>query len=88
MSTLGLKRPSEYIVAAVAQVFVLQLIAQDLLGEAGLIALHGRRRGRFLCGHGVCSHVTPKKEAKCQDPESPGYSLFALTQPDNPYSTA
>lgn len=41
MSTLGLERPSEDIVAAVAQVFVLQLVAQDLLGEAGLIALHG-----------------------------------------------
>lgn len=59
MSTLGLKRSSEYIVTAVAQVLVLQLVAQDLLGEAGFIALHGRRRGRLLCGHGVCSHVTP-----------------------------
>lgn len=59
MSTLGLKRSSEYVVAAVAQVFVLQLVAQDLLGEAGLVALHGGRRGRFLRGHGVCSHVTP-----------------------------
>jgi len=35
-------------VAAVAQVLVLQLVTQDLLGEAGLIALHGRRRGWFL----------------------------------------
>lgn len=59
MSTLGLKRSSEYVVAAVAQVLVLQLITQDLLGEAGFIALHGRRRGRFLCSHGVCLHVTP-----------------------------
>lgn len=59
MSTLGLKRSSEYIVTAVAQVLVLQLVAQDLLREAGFIALHGRRRGRLLCGHGVCSHVTP-----------------------------
>lgn len=64
MSTLGLKRSSQYIMAAVAQVFVLQLIAQDLLGEAGFIALHGGGRGRFLCGHGVCSHVTPGKEAR------------------------
>lgn len=65
MSTLGLKRSSEYVVAAVAQVFVLQLVAQDLLGEAGLVALHGRRRGRLLCGHGVCSRVAPgdKSEA-------------------------
>lgn len=62
MSTLGLKRSSQYVVTAVAQVFVLQLIAQDLLGEAGFIALHGRRRGRFLRGHGVCSHVTPVKK--------------------------
>lgn len=59
MATLGLKRSSEYVVTAVAQVLVLQLVAQDLLGEAGFIALHGRRRGRFLCGHGVCSHVAP-----------------------------
>lgn len=89
MSTLGLERPSEDIVAAVAQVFVLQLVAQDLLGEAGLIALHGWRRGRFLCGHGVCSHVTPRKQAKCQAWEvqqfhfqSPfGLSLFFLITP-------
>lgn len=59
MSTLGLKRSSEDIMAAVAQVLVLQLITQDLLGEARFIALHGRRRGRFLRGHGVCSHVAP-----------------------------
>lgn len=58
MSTLGLKRPSEDIVAAVAQVLVLQLVAQDLLGEARFIALHGRRRGRFLCGHGVCIYTS------------------------------
>lgn len=63
MSTLGLKRSPEYVVTAVAQVLVLQLVAQDLLGEAGLIALHGRRRGRFLRGHGVCSHVTPGKRS-------------------------
>lgn len=60
MSTLGLERSSQYVVAAVAQVLVLQLVAQDLLGEARLVALHGRRRGRLLCGHGVCSHVTPE----------------------------
>lgn len=65
MSTLGLKRSSQYIMAAVAQVLVLQLIAQDLLGEAGFIALHGRGRGRFLCGHGVCSHVTPAFSLNC-----------------------
>lgn len=59
MATLRLKWPSEDVVAAVAQVLVLQLVAQDLLGEAGLVALHGRGRGRFLCGHGVCSHVAP-----------------------------
>lgn len=59
MSTLGLEGSSKYVVAAVAQVLVLQLVAQDLLGEAGLVALHGRGRGRLLCGHGVCSHVTP-----------------------------
>lgn len=97
MSTLGLERPSEDIVAAVAQVFVLQLVAQDLLGEAGLIALHGWRRGRFLCGHGVCSHVTPRKQAKCQAWEvqqfhfqSPfGLSLFFLSHPKgNQYSTS
>ncbi len=62
MSTLGLKRSSQYVVTAVAQVFVLQLVAQDLLGEAGFIALHGGRGGRFLCGHGVCSHVTPEEK--------------------------
>lgn len=62
MSTLGLEGSSQYVVAAVAQVLVLQLVAQDLLGEAGLVALHGRRRGRLLCGHGVCSHVTPGRE--------------------------
>lgn len=61
MSTLGLERSSKYIVTAVAQVLVLQLVAQDLLGEARFIALHGRRRGRLLCGHGVCSHVTPEE---------------------------
>lgn len=54
MSTLGLERPAQDIVAAVAQVLVLQLVAQDLLGEPGLIALHGRWRGRFLRGHAVC----------------------------------
>lgn len=64
MSTLGLERSSEYVVAAVAQVFVLQLVAQDLLGEAGLVALHGRRRGRLLCGHGVCSHVAPTDKSE------------------------
>lgn len=61
MSTLGLNRSSEYIVTTVAQVLVLQLVAQDLLGKARFIALHGRRRGRLLCGHGVCSHVTPEE---------------------------
>lgn len=60
MSTLGLKWPPKDVVAAVAQVLVLQLVAQDLLGKAGFIALHGRRRGRLLCGHGVCLHVTPE----------------------------
>lgn len=64
MATLGLKRPSEYVVAAVAQVLVLQFVAQDLLGEAGLVALHGRRRGRLLCGHGVYSHVAPGDRTK------------------------
>lgn len=62
MSTLGLEGSSQYVVAAVAQVLVLQLVTQDLLGEARLVALHGRRRGRLLCGHGVCSHVTPGRE--------------------------
>lgn len=64
MSTLGLERSSQYVVAAVAQVFVLQLVAQDLLGEAGLVALHGRRRGRLLRGHGVCSHVAPRDKSE------------------------
>lgn len=41
MSTLGLEGSSQYVVAAVAQVLVLQLVTQDLLGEAGLVALHG-----------------------------------------------
>lgn len=41
MSALGLNGSSEDVVAAVAQVLVLQLVAQDLLGEAGLVALHG-----------------------------------------------
>lgn len=59
MSTLGLEGSSKYIVTAVAQVLVLQLVTQNLLGEARFIALHGRRGGRLLCGHGVCSHVTP-----------------------------
>lgn len=62
MSTLGLKRPSQNVVAAVAQVLVLQLVAQDLLGEARLVALHGRRRRRLLCGHGVSSRVTPEED--------------------------
>lgn len=75
MSTLGLKRSSEYVVTAVAQVLVLQLIAQDLLGEAGFIALHGRRRGRFLCGHGVCSHVTPEEKSQTR-----GRDYFNLMQ--------
>lgn len=57
MSTLGLERPAQYVVAAVAQVFVLQLVAQDLLGESGFIALHGRGRGRLLRGHGVCLQI-------------------------------
>lgn len=59
MSTLGLKRSSEDVVTAVAQVLVLQLVAQDLLGEAGFVALHGRGGGRLLRGHGACSRVTP-----------------------------
>lgn len=62
MSTLGLEGSSQDVVAAVAQVLVLQLVAQDLLGEARLVALHGRRRGRLLRGHGVCSHVTPGRQ--------------------------
>lgn len=41
VSALGLNGSSEDVVAAVAQVLVLQLVAQDLLGEAGLVALHG-----------------------------------------------
>lgn len=41
MSTLGLDGPPQDVVAAVAQVFVLQLVAQDLLGEARFAALHG-----------------------------------------------
>lgn len=64
MSTLSLEGPSEDVVAAVAQVFVLQLVAQDLLGKAGLVALHGRRRGRLLRGHGVCSHVAPRDKSE------------------------
>lgn len=80
MSTLGLKWSSEYIVAAVAQVLVLQLITQDLLGEAGFIALHGRRRGRFLCGHGVCSHVTPGKGTICQDSKTRQRNVCTLMQ--------
>lgn len=78
MSTLGLERPSEDIVAAVAQVFFLQLVAQDLLGEAGLIALHGRRGGRFLCGHGVCSHVTPAIYSKLSSRAEAGRSPFLV----------
>lgn len=41
VSTLGLKWASEYVVAAVAQMLVLQLVAQNLLGEAWFVALHG-----------------------------------------------
>lgn len=41
MSTLGLNRSSEDVVAAVAQVLVLELVAQNLFGEPRFIALHG-----------------------------------------------
>lgn len=63
--------------AAVAQVLVLQLVAQDLLGEAGLVALHGRRGGRFLRGHGVSSHVAPgdKSEAAAGCLNTPGRDI-------------
>lgn len=58
MAALCLERPPEDVVAAVAQVFVLQLVAQDLLGEAGLVALHGGGGGRLLRGHGVLFHTS------------------------------
>lgn len=41
MSALGLDRSSEDVVAAVAQVLVLELVAQNLFGKPGFIALHG-----------------------------------------------
>lgn len=40
MATLSLERSPQYVVAAVAKVLILQLIGQDLLGEAWFVALH------------------------------------------------
>lgn len=58
MSTLGLEGPPQQLLTAVTQVFIFQLVGQDLLGEAGFVALHGRWRGWFLRGHDSLS--TPK----------------------------
>jgi len=61
VATLGLEGPAQDVVATVAQVLVLQLIGQDLLGEARLVGLHRRGRRRLLRrGHSaVSSHLTP-----------------------------
>lgn len=78
MATLGLEGPAQDVVATVAQVLVLQLIGQDLLGEARLVGLHrrGRRRRRLLRGHSaVCSHLTPALVGEEEGVYRLGYSV-------------